>query len=648
MTDPLDLIETALHQTGKKLQRRGDTIQAQCPAHPDNNPSLSISRGITQPVILTCHAGCDTNNILEALNLTWKDISQPTTPTAQEQPVTYLYQNADGTPRYRVIRTPDKRFWQQHPHPDTGEWVNGITGIQRTLYRHPELNQAIATGKPIWIVEGEKDVDRLHREGHTATCNSGGAGKFTDELADLLTGAAFINIIADNDQPGHAHAEHIAQLLTDRGIPHDIWLPAEGKDITDHLNQQHPITNLTPYPTTSDTVDDLAHLIDWDTFWTQTHNDEQWIAWPLIPAARTISLYAPAKAGKSTILLSVIASACTGTPPLNNRQTTQDPVSILYLDYEMSEADLHERLTALGYGPQHNLSNLHYALLPSLPPLDTPEGGQHLHQLATQLNVNAVVVDTIGRAVEGEENSADTIRAFYRHTAQQLKQAGIAVLRTDHSGKDADKGQRGTSAKNDDVDIVYRLTRTQTGVTLQRTHSRITWAPDNIPIDYTETDDGTVTVQLAATKTFPDGTAPIAKLLDELNIPLEQGMRKTAQQLRDAGHHHRNSLIRAAVQMRREQHLRTDPFGLPKSGENPVDNSGAPLGAHVTETNGAHPSGTPSKPNEYNGAHLGAQRGTPSESNWGTVPPPKGGHTPRTGEPEQPETDPEPELDNLF
>lgn len=649
MTDPLELIEQHLHQAGKKLQRRGDTIQAQCPAHPDNNPSLSISRGTTQPVILTCHAGCDTNNILTALNLNWKDISQPTTPTAQEQPITYLYENADGTPRYRVIRTPDKRFWQQHPDPNTGEWVNGITGIQRTLYRHPELNQAINTGKPIWIVEGEKDVDRLYREGHTATCNSGGAGKFTDELADLLNGATFINIVADNDQPGHNHAEHIAQLLTDRGIPHDIWLPAEGKDISDHLNRQHSITALTPYPTTSsDTVDDLAHLINWDTFWTQTHNDEQWIAWPLIPAARTISLYAPAKAGKSTILLSVIASACTGTPPLNNRETQQDPVSILYLDYEMSEADLHERLTALGYGPTDDLTRLHYALLPSLPPLDTPEGGQHLHELATRLNVNAVVVDTIGRAVEGEENSADTIRAFYRHTAQQLKQAGIAVLRTDHSGKDADKGQRGTSAKNDDVDIVYRLTRTQTGVTLQRTHSRITWAPDNIPIDYTETDDGTVTVQLAATKTFPDGTAPIAKLLDELDIPLEQGMRKTAQQLRDAGHHHRNSLIRAAVQMRREQHLRTDPFGLPKPVENPVDNIGAHLGAHPNEPNGAHPSGTPTKPNEYNGAHLGAQRGTPSESNWGTPRVPRIGHgVPRTGDSE-PESDLEPEPDNLF
>jgi len=651
--DPLDLLETALHRAGKKLQRRGDTINAQCPAHPDRNPSLTISRGTTQSVILHCHAGCATPDIVNALGLTWADIATPRPADTPTEPIHYTYLNADGTPRYRVIRTPDKKFWQQAFDPDTGEWRNGITGIERTLYNLPAINHAIDTGKPIWIVEGEKDADRLTREGHTATCNSGGAGKFTDDLADLLTGAAFINIVADNDEPGHAHAEHISELLIERGIRHDLWLPREGKDISDHLNRQHPITDLQPYPTSEHQPDDLAHLINWDTFWTQTHHDEEWIAWPLIPKARTISLYAPAKAGKSTILLSVIAAACTGTPPLNNRETPQQPVTILYLDYEMSEADLYERLTSLGYGPHDDLTRLHYALLPSLPPLDTPNGGTHLLNLALRLNVDAVVVDTIGRAVEGEENSADTIRAFYRHTAQQLKQAGIAVLRTDHSGKDADKGQRGTSAKNDDVDIVYRLTRIQNGVKLTRTHSRITWAPDDIPIDYTETDDGTVTVQLSATSVFPDGTAPLAQLLDELNIPLEQGMRRTADQLRTAGHHYRNSLIRAAVQMRREQHLRSDPFGIPKPVENPrrpVDNlaAGVPQNAGHTpnHTDGAHPTGTPghtpTKPSKQAGHTHGAHRGTPDESKRGTVPLSKEGHTPG------PDPEPQPDTNNLF
>ena len=133
------------------------------------------------------------------------------------------------------------------------------------------------------------------------------------------------------------------------------------------------------------------------------------------------------------------------------------------------------------------------------------------------------------------------------------------MLRTDHAGKNADKGQRGTSAKNDDVDIVYRLQRNQNGVTLNRTHSRITWAPDNVNIDYTENDDGTVTIQLAITPIFPDGTGQIAELMDELDIPIDLSIRKTMDIMREHGHPTRQEMIRQAMKMRRQSHLR-DPF----------------------------------------------------------------------------------------
>lgn len=563
MTDPLNHIHNLLTTAGKRAILRGDRIMAQCPAHNDRTPSLAITRGTTQPVILNCHAGCPPDTILQALGATWADISNPRQPDTPAEPIHYTYTDTDGTILYRVVRTPDKRFWQQHPDPDTGQWTNGRGPHQPTLYRLPELVDAINRGDTIYVVEGEKDADTLYRHGHTATTNLGGAGKFTDHMADQLTGCVRVQIIADNDEPGHHHAHHIAQLLTQRNIPHNLWTVTHGKDISEHLGAGKPLNQLTPLTvdtTPPDPTTDIAHLINWDTFWTQQHDDEQWIAWPLIPAGRTIALYAPAKAGKSTILLAVITAATTGQPPLGNTHTPQQPVNILYLDYEMSTADLHERLVALGYGPGDNLTRLHYALLPSLPPLDTPEGGKHLLELATRLNVHAVVVDTIGRAVEGEENSADTIRAFYRHTAQQLKAAGISVLRTDHTGKDTDKGQRGSSAKADDVDIVYKLTRNNTGVTLQRTHSRITWAPDNIPITYTETDNGTVTVIIAPRRTYPDGTQQLVDLINELDIPDGTSARQTERMVRDAGHKYRSSLIRAAVQMRNERAIR-NPFG---------------------------------------------------------------------------------------
>jgi hypothetical protein len=59
-----------------------------------------------------------------------------------------------------------------------------------------------------------------------------------------------------------------------------------------------------------------------------------------------------------------------------------------------------------------------------------------------------VVIDTVSRAIDGEENSNDT----------WLNQLGIAMIRLDHSGKDETKGMRGGSAKSGDVDAVWLST----------------------------------------------------------------------------------------------------------------------------------------------------------------------------------------------
>ena len=117
----------------------------------------------------------------------------------------------------------------------------------------------------------------------------------------------------------------------------------------------------------------------------------------------------------------------------------------------------------MGYGPDDDLAHLHYALLPPLAPLDGRAGGDDVVARAAACEAELVVIDTFGRAVSGDENEADTVRAWYRLTGQRLKADGRAFLRIDHAGKDLERGQRGTSAKNDDVDIVWRLNRLDAG-----------------------------------------------------------------------------------------------------------------------------------------------------------------------------------------
>jgi hypothetical protein len=199
-----------------------------------------------------------------------------------------------------------------------------------------------------------------------------------------------------------------------------------------------------------------------------------------------------------------------GAPPAR-------PRNVLYLDYEMTTGDLHERLDDFGYSDAVDLGHFHYALLPSLPPLNTWEGCRDLCQLAADVNAEAVVIDTMGRAVQGEENSADSYREFARTTGLALKAAGRSVLRTDHAGKDRDKGQRGSSAKNDDVDVVFRIDATQGGWLLTRTHSRVAWVPDKVAIERLDGDHLEL-VARRGDRVYAVGTKELADRLRELGV----------------------------------------------------------------------------------------------------------------------------------
>lgn len=123
---------------------------------------------------------------------------------------TYVYRNGDGTPRFGVVRRPDKTFFQVRP--DGDGWVAGLGGVIPCLYHLPELPAAIERGDFVLIPEGEKDVDNLRALGFTATTNPMGAGKWRDEYSESLRGAHAV-ILPDNDEPGRQHAERVARSL---------------------------------------------------------------------------------------------------------------------------------------------------------------------------------------------------------------------------------------------------------------------------------------------------------------------------------------------------------------------------------------------------------------------------------------------------
>ena len=192
---------------------------ARCPAHEDRRPSLSVSEGDDGRALVRCHAGCEFEQICEAVGLQPSDLmpapnpsrtlSKPNKNDKSRIVAMYDYRDEDGNLLLQVVRYDPKDFRQRRLKPG-GKWSSNVKGVRVVPYRLPELNAE--PERPIVIAEGEKDCDNLARIGVLATCNAGGARKWTSEHSAFLRGRHVI-VLADNDDAGHSHAQQVAQNL---------------------------------------------------------------------------------------------------------------------------------------------------------------------------------------------------------------------------------------------------------------------------------------------------------------------------------------------------------------------------------------------------------------------------------------------------
>lgn len=206
---PLARVVTALEANG--CQPRNGS--ARCPAHDDKNPSLTYKEGRDGRALVYCQAGCSLEDIVTALGLSKADLfpARSATLASRHAVAKYLYADERGTLLYQVVRFEPKGFCQQRPDGHDG-WINNLDGTRRVLFRLPELLKAIATGRTVFVAEGEKDVQTLAAWKLDATCNPGGAGKWKPEYSETLRGARVV-VVADADDAGRKHAEQVATAL---------------------------------------------------------------------------------------------------------------------------------------------------------------------------------------------------------------------------------------------------------------------------------------------------------------------------------------------------------------------------------------------------------------------------------------------------
>jgi len=470
-----------------------------------------------------------------------------------------------------------------HPNGRTYQWEHGLSPHERKPAKAPDWLVKLLTKQPE-MVKPTGQPDNFLTDPNTPSARY--CAKTTWEELLIPDGWTLAKVDRHGEQhwvrPGKdprdgtsatiGHNGNDALIVFTSSIP---WLPEGGYNRFGYYaaskhggdwkqaSQAFLATNegkpepVTPIPTPDEM---LSMLVDWKTFWSLEHATEEWLAKPLIAKGRQTALFAGAKTGKSWLTLNVVAALASGKPILG--QPAQPPIHCLYLDYEMIESDLYERLEQFGYTEDDDLSHLHYALIPNLPPLNTTEGASAIMKLVELTKAEVVVIDTTGRAIDGEENSADSYREFARTTGLSLKRANVACVRTDHAGKDGGKkqGQRGSSAKNDDVDIVYRLDKSDDGLTLKRTHTRISWVPETVNLVVEDFDD-IITIRLRSKEQrgWTVKEIAIAHRLDELGFPIDIGVNEVQRQLKEQGISlgHKSQISRA-IQCRKQP--RPDPL----------------------------------------------------------------------------------------
>lgn len=312
-----------------------------CPAHEDHTPSLSVREGETQGVVLHCHAGCRTEDVLAASSLSWEDISRPRDPSVQtDASAVYDYHNPLGVMTYQVVRMPGKRFMGRQPGPD-GQWVWNLRGVERVLYRLPEVLQAVEHGEPVWITEGEKDADYVTEQGVCGTTMPGGVNKWSPTYSACLQGAD-VTVWSDADEVGRKHARAVRESVLEAGAARCRVVESKyGKDAADHLGHGLTLDDVmitVPY----EPEDPYGTLMQLTEFIEQHMERRPWLIKHVMRAGERVIFTGYEGFGKSALMKQFALCVALGLNPFTQGETGEGPRRVVFIDCENPADDMVE------------------------------------------------------------------------------------------------------------------------------------------------------------------------------------------------------------------------------------------------------------------------------------------------------------------
>lgn len=471
ITECLDKIEA---KTGTRPKKSNSGYIGCCPAHDDRNPSLSIGEGNDGRVLLHCFTGCTIEEICKACDLNVSDLFSEHHKEVCR--IEYPYRDDQGNVLFRKIRLEpgvngkDKSFFWERLD-ENGYIVKNLKGCQKVLYRLPELLEGISANQTIFLVEGEKDVNKLMSGSLIATTASESLvwpKGFTEILHD-----ADVVILYDMDKTGIQRRDLLCKELYGKvkrlrmvDLPGLKYQEFHGPDVSDWLAQGHTISDLLKIvnntPNFHPKNEKGIRVISLQDFLQMQFPDRENILSPFLPEQGLCMIYAKRGIGKTHIALGIAYAVAIGGNFL--KWFALKPRKVLYIDGEMPASVMQERLKKLSLTYDTPLPDSEYFRLitpdlqdDSLPDLSI-KAGQVLVEEAMG-DSELLILDNISSLFRSiEENDADSWQEI-QDWLLSLRRKGKSVLLVHHAGKGG--SQRGSSKKEDILDAVMVLKHAQ-------------------------------------------------------------------------------------------------------------------------------------------------------------------------------------------
>lgn len=424
-----------------------------CPFHEDSTPSFSFKAdtGLWQ-----CHGCKESGNAHQFAKKLGVDLPDESTSIPKEI-ASYTYKDENGIPLIQVRKYIPKTFrafkFQQN------QWVSGIGGIQRVLYRLPDIigEQTIA------ITEGEKDSETLWGWNIPATTNIFGAGKWQESYSESLVGKDIL-IFYDNDEPGEKHRNLIIDSLQQKALSikiihlpnaHDVssWKDNGGtKSDLIKIIEGTPLLDIKALEKNDEAIG--LKLVTIRDLLNEPESNDEYLVEGLLSANGISLVAAKPKTGKSTLIRQLALAIATGSDFLG-RQTKQG--AVVYLSLEDRRQDVRRHFINMGATGDENIK-----IFAEMAPMD---GINLLRKTAENEKPALIVIDTMARLARIRDlNDYSQSTSGLEPFLALSREVGCHVCLLHHAKKGDSKGLDsvlGSTGLTGSVDTIITLQRSE-------------------------------------------------------------------------------------------------------------------------------------------------------------------------------------------